>query len=176
MNRFDSVNKFYLPYVEKYLGGKPLQNILVSGGNKGGVNAEIHRHKHLDYDKMFHYEVVEESIEYDEVIKDDILCPEVPIESVNLIYADVGGSWYWEGKPSDYRNKFDIRRIVRNGLKNNRLKTLVFLFFNGIHQEPFLNDNLNLKSKDFFSENISWYDKWNKETYTQRLDGIVFYE
>ena len=94
----------------------------------------------------------------------------------NLIYADVGGSWYWKGKPSDYRNNFDIEKIVRNGLKNNKLKTLVFLFFNGINQEPFLNDNLNLKSKDFFSENISWYDKWNKDNFTQRLDGIVFYE
>ena len=170
MNRFDSVNKFYLPYVEKYLGGKPLQNILVSGGNKGGVNAEIHRHKHLDYDKMFHYEVVEESIEYDEVIKDDILCPEVPIESVNLIYADVGGTNV--EKP----NKFNVEEIVGKGLQNNKLKTLVFLFFNGINQEPFLNNNFNIKSKDFFSKNISWYDKWNKDNFTQRLDGIVFYE
>ena len=39
-----------------------------------------------------------------------------------------------------------------------------------------LNDNFNIKSKDFFSENIHWYDKWNNEYYTQRLDGIVFYE
>ena len=36
--------------------------------------------------------------------------------------------------------------------------------------------NFNIKSKDFFSENIHWYDKWNNEYYTQRLDGIVFYE
>ena len=170
MNRFDSVNKFYLPYVEKYLGGKPLQNILVSGGNKGGVNAEIHRHKHLDYDKMFHYEVVEESIEYDEVIKDDILCPEVPIESVNLIYADVGGTGV------EKTSKINVKEIVTKGLRNNKLKILVFLFFDGINQKPFLNNNFNIKSKDFFSEDISWYDKWNNEYYTQRLDGIVFYE
>ncbi len=170
MDRFKSVNQVYLPYVEKYLGGKPLQNILVCGGNIGSVETELQRHEGFDYDKIFHFEVVEESIDYDEVIKDDILCPEVPIESVNLIYADVGGT------SVEKTSKFNVEEIVRKGLQNNKLKTLVFLFFNGINQEPFLNDNFNIKSKDFFSENISWYDKWNKDNFTQRLDGIVFYE
>ena len=170
MNRFESVNRFYLPYVEKYLMDKPLQNILVCGGNIGSIETELQRHKGFDYDKIFHFEVVEESIDYDEVIKDDILCPEVPIESVNLIYADVGGT------SVERTTKFKVEEIVRKGLQNNELKTLVFLFFNGINQEPFLNNDFNLKSKDFFSQNISWFDKWNNEYYTQRLDGIVFYE
>tara|TARA_Y100000004_G_C8950844_1_gene428454 strand:+ start:2463 stop:2975 length:513 start_codon:yes stop_codon:yes gene_type:complete len=170
VNRFESVNQVYLPYVEKYLGGKPLQNILVCGGNIGSVETELKRHKQFDYDKMFHFEVVEESIDYEKVIKDDILCPKVPIESVNLIYADVGGT------SVEKTTKFKVEEVVQKGLQNNKLKTLVFLFFNGINQEPFLNDNFNVKSKDFFSENINWYDKWNNEYYTQRLDGIVFYE
>ena len=170
MNRFESVNQVYLPYVEKYLGGKPLQNILVCGGNIGSVEIELKRHKDFNYDKMFHFEIVEESIDYEEVIKDDILCPKVPIESVNLIYADVGGT------SVEKTTKFKVKEVVEKGLQNNKLKTLVFLFFNGINQEPFLNDNFNVKSKDFFSENIHWYDKWNNEYYTQRLDGIVFYE
>ena len=45
--------------------------------------------------------------------------------------------------------KFKVEEVVRKGLQNNKLKTLVFLFFNGINQEPFLNDNFNIKSKDF---------------------------
>ena len=117
---------------------------------------------------MFHFEVVEESIDYEKVIKDDILCPKVPIESVNLILDVV--------EKCRKTTKFKVEEVVRKGLQNNKLKTLVFLFFNGINQEPFLNDNFNVKSKDFFSENIHWYDKWNNEYYTQRLDGIVFYE
>ena len=68
MNRFESVNRVYLPYVEKYLGGKPLQNILVCGGNIGSVETELKRHRKFDYDKMFHFEVVEESIDYEKVI------------------------------------------------------------------------------------------------------------
>ena len=58
MNRFESVNRVYLPYVEKYLGGKPLQNILVCGGNIGSVETELKRHTQFDYDKMFHFMVV----------------------------------------------------------------------------------------------------------------------
>ena len=139
MNRFESVNRVYLPYVEKYLGGKPLQSILVCGGNIGSVETELKRHRQFDYDKMFHFEVVEESIDYEKVIKDDILCPKVPIESVNLIYADVGGT------SVEKTTKFKVEEVVRKGLQNNKLKTLVFLFFNGINQEPFLNDNFNIK-------------------------------
>ena len=147
-----------------------LYKTFVCGGNIGSVETELKRHRKFDYDKMFHFEVVEESIDYEKVIKDDILCPKVPIESVNLIYADVGGT------SVEKTTKFKVEEVVRKGLQNNKLKTLVFLFFNGINQEPFLNDNFNIKSKDFFSENIHWYDKWNNEYYTQRLDGIVFYE
>ena len=64
----------------------------------------------------------EESIDYEKVIKDDILCPKVPIESVNLIYPDVG---FHKCRKT---TKFKVEEVVRKGLQNNKLKTLVFLF------------------------------------------------
>ena len=36
-NRTDAYNSIYLPYVEKLLGGKVLQNILVTGADGGGI-------------------------------------------------------------------------------------------------------------------------------------------
>ena len=55
-NRTDAYNSIYLPYVEKLLGGKVLQNILVTGADGGGIGNEVQRHKNLNYQHMFHYE------------------------------------------------------------------------------------------------------------------------
>ena len=106
-------------------------------------------------------------------IKDNILCPELPIQSVNLIYADVGGS----GVNIDGRVYGCILNILDNGFIDNELGILVFLFFDGIGVEPFLDKQYgDYKSKDFFSQDVTWYDEYNKATFTQRLDGVVFYE
>ena len=172
-NRTDAVNEVYLPYVKKHLGNNPLQNILTCGGSGGAVNAELERHEHLQYENIFHYELVDDQIHYDEVIKDNILCPELPIQSVNLIYADVGGS----GVNIDGWEYGCISNILDNGFIDNELGVLVFLYFDGIGIESFLDEQYgNYNSKDFFSQDVTWYDEYNKATFIQRLDGVVFYE
>ena len=51
------------------------------------------------------------------------------------------------------------------------------LYFDGIGIEPFLDKQYgDYKSKDFFSKDVTWYDKYNKGTHSQRLDGVVFYK
>ena len=172
-NRLDAVNEVYLPYVKKHLGNNSLQNILTCGGSEGAVNTELERHEEFTYKNIFYYELVDDQIHYDEVIKDNILCPELPIQSVNLIYADVGGS----GVNIDGRVYGCILNILDNGFIDNELGILVFLFFDGIGVEPFLDKQYgDYKSKDFFSQDVTWYDEYNKATFTQRLDGVVFYE
>jgi hypothetical protein len=172
-SRFDAVNEVYLPYVKKHLGNNSLQNILTCGGSEGAVNTELERHKGFTYENIFHYELMDNQIDYDEVIKDNILCPELPIQSVNLIYADVGGS----GVNIDGWEYGCILNILDNGFIDNELGVLVFLYFDGIETEPFLNRQYNnYKSKDSFSKNIEWYDDYNKATFIQRLDGVVFYD
>ena len=39
-NRTEAYNSIYLPYIEKHLGGKVLQNILVTGAHGGGIGNE----------------------------------------------------------------------------------------------------------------------------------------
>jgi hypothetical protein len=167
-NRFDAVNKVYIPYVKKHLPGKLLQNILVTGGlSSPGWYPEIERHKFLTYENIFHYELFDHNIDYDEVIKDNIFFPKNCIESVNLIYAD----------PSPGKNpiKDGIEKILDVGFVNNKLGMLVFLYFDGIGIEPFLDKQYGeYKSKDFFSTMIFWDDGHGESN--QRLDGVVFYE
>ena len=170
-NRFDAVNEVYLPYVKKHLRNNSLQNILTCGGSEGAVNTELERHKEFTYENIFHYELVDDQIHYDEVIKDNILCPELPIQSVNLIYADVGGS----AVNIDEWEYGCILNILDNGFINNEFGILVFLYFDGVGSEVFLNKTYNKhKSEDFFSQDVTWYDEYNKATFTQRLDGVVF--
>jgi hypothetical protein len=176
MDRYESVNEVYLSYVKKHLGDNPLQNILTCGGSEGAVNVELERHNDFTYENIFHYELIETQIHYDEVIKDNILCPEIPIESVNLIYADVGGGddCYKIMMEDDIEN--GVLKILENGFIDNKLKLLIFLYFDGIGIEPFLDKQYgDYKSKDFFSKDVTWYDKYNKGTHSQRLDGVVFY-
>ena len=175
-DRFEAVNHRYIPYVKKHLGDNPLQNILTCGGSEGAVNVELERHNDFTYENIFHYELIETQIHYDEVIKDNILCPEIPIESVNLIYADVGGGddCYKIMMEDDIEN--GVLKILENGFIDNKLKLLIFLYFDGIGIEPFLDKQYgDYKSKDFFSKDVTWYDKYNKGTHSQRLDGVVFY-
>ncbi len=173
-NRFDAVNEVYLPYVKKHLGNNPLQNILTCGGSGGAVNAELERHEHLQYENIFHYELVDGQIHYDEVVKDNILCPNIPIQSVNLIYADVGGTTQIYEKIVGDGIKEGMNKILDSAFIDNDIGILVFLFFDGIGIEPFLDEPMGYKSKDFFSMMISWDDGYGVGT--QRLDGVVFYE
>jgi hypothetical protein len=176
-DRYDAVNEVYYPYVKKHLGDNPLQNILTCGGSEGAVNVELERHEHLQYENIFHYELVDGQIHYDEVVKDNILCPESPIQSVNLIYADVGGDKYIKEKIVEDGIEEGVIKILDSGFVDNELGVLVFLFFDGMGIEPFLDKQYgNYNSKDFFSREIEWYDKYQDDNSSQRLDGVVFYE
>ena len=183
-NRFDAVNEVYYPYVKKHLGDNPLQNILTCGGSEGAINVELDRHKHLNYKSIFHYELLlinhKAYIHQDEkynVIRENILYPIKSKKSVNLIYADVGGGDEIYEKMMEYDIKEGMIKILDNGFIDNELGILVFLFFDGVGIEPFLDKQYgNYNSKDFFSKEIIWYDEYNKNTYSQRLDGVIFYE
>lgn len=172
--RYEAATEIYYPYVRKHLGDNPLQNILTCGGSEAAVETELLRHKELIYENMFHYEMIDSQIHYDEVIKDNILCPDSPIQSVNLVYADVGYTGVEYDTPS-WDIEGGILKILDSGFIDNKLGILVFLYFDGAILEPFLHKQYGkYKSKDFFSSNIVWDDGYGVAN--QRLDGVVFYE
>ncbi len=176
-SRFQAVNDVYHPFVDKHLGKNKLQNILVCGGSDGAVKVENIRHKDMDYENIFNYELVESNCEYSSVVSENILYPDNPITGVNLIYADVGGSHECVVKMQENSIEDGVSKLLSNSFTDNNLGILVFLFFDGIGVEPFLDKKYgSYKSKDFFSEDIGWYDSHNDESFTQRLDGVVFYE
>ena len=184
-NRFDAVNKVYIPYLQKYLGSKLIQNHLVTGGSFGAVKSVIKRHKNLNYENIFHFESVESEIDYNkveenaimhpdgnrfknykQVFKGDIFSPDTYVQSVNLIYADVSPD-------GSQPKKDEIIKILYNGFIDNELGILVFLFFDGIAIGPLLDKQYGeYKSKDFFSKIIEWDDGFGVGK--QRLDGVVF--
>ena len=187
-NRFDVVNEIYHPYVKKHLGDNSLQNILVTGGSFEAVYVEVDRHRHLNYENIFHFEIqeferklVEEPVgnrfkvkDYKQVFKGDIFSPDTYVQSVNLIYADS------EPRLSKV-NKVDwsvwieerVLKLLDNGFIDNELGVLVFLFF-GVDIESFLDKQYGeYKSKDFFSSNIVWDDGYGIGD--QRLDCVVFF-
>ncbi len=182
MNRFESVNQLYIPYVEKYLSGKPLQNILVSGGCKGSISVEKERHKNLTYQNIFHYEIFEDIIKSNDnmnrsdVLYDNILHPNTPIESVNVIFADVGGGTECFDLTIEKGLNQGVTKIISSALQKNNLGMLIFLYFDGLGIESFLDRDFGFKSKDFFSKNVEWFDEHNNTTNNQRLDGVVFYD
>ena len=175
-DRQTEINKVYIPYVEKHLDKNHLQNILTCGGSNGAVNAELDRHKNFIYENIFHYELVDDQIHYDEVIKDNILYPEIPIESVNLIFADIGGGQECNTFIWDVDKEQGVKKILDNGFINNNLGKLVFVYFDGMLDiDCFLDKEYDgYKSEDFFSREIEWYDEYQDAKYSQRLDGVVF--
>ncbi len=195
-NRFYAVDMFYYPYVQKHLGDKSLQNIVTTGGSFGAIHCEIKRHDELTYENIFHYELMDNQIldfedqrqfggkiggnvksKSGQIIKDNILCPDDPIQSVNLIYADVGGNGELYDIMMEGGIENGVNKILEAGFVNNKLGILVFLYFDGIGIEPFLDKQYgSYKSKDFFSSNIVWDDGQPNCSGTQRLDGVVFYE
>ena len=118
--------------------------------------------------------MIDSQIHYDEVIKENILCPDSPIQSVNLVYADAGYTGVESDTPSwDIKN--GVLKILENGFIDNKLGILVFLYFDGAILEPFLDKQYGeYKSRDFFSSNIVWDEGYGEAE--QRLDGVVFYE
>ena len=175
-NRLDAVNEVYFPYVKKHLGENPLQNILTCGGSEGAVGAELDRHRDFIYENIFHYELMDNQIHYDEVIKDNILCPESPIQSVNLIFADVGGGNECNTIIWGADKEQGVKKILDSGFINNHYDKLVFVYFDGMLDiDCFLDKEYDgYKSEDFFSREIEWYDEWNDANYSQRLEGVVF--
>ena len=186
-NRFDAVNKVYIPYVKKHLSNKLLQNILVTGGlNSPGWYPEIERHKFLTYEKIFHFEfkdykikeiqkVDRDSLVVKNIKRENIFFPKKYIESVNLIYADVGGGNKIYRKMMEDDIEEAVIKILDNGFINNNLGILVFLFFDGIGVESFLDKQYGeYKSKDFFSKMVEFDDGYGYSKH--RLDGVVFYE
>ena len=173
-SRFDAVNEVYQPFLERYFDGEVLQNILVTGGlSSPGWYPEIERHEFLTYENIFHYELFDghvkkiQKVDRDSLIVENIFFPKNYIESVNLIYADVN--------PGENPTKDGIEKILDAGFVNNKLGILVFLFFDGMGIESFLDKQYGkYKSKDFFSKMIEWDD--GSGVGKQRLDGVVFYE
>ena len=90
--------------------------------------------------------------------------------------TDVGGGNKCYEKMMKDDLEEGVIKILDNGFINNNLGILVFLYFDGIGIEPFLDKQYGeYKSKDFFSKEITWYDKYNKDTHSQRLDGVMFF-
>jgi len=147
-NRTEAYNSIYLPYTEKYLGDKVLQNILVTGAHGGGVEVEVERHENLNYEHMFHYEnkpdykshkIDDKEIEdftKHSVIQDNIFSPKEPIESVNLIFFD--GQWFSDNEEGYIpRNLIKnitngILRVLDSGFKNNKLGIIVVVYADSI--------------------------------------------
>jgi len=140
-NRTEAYNSIYLPYIEKHLGGKVLQNILVTGAHGGGIGNEVQRHKNLNYEYMFHYELRPDTfLEYldldnnqlkHSVIQDNIFSPKEPIESVNLIFFD--GQWFGDEEDQLPKNLVKnmtsgILRVLDSGFKNNNLGIIVVVY------------------------------------------------
>jgi hypothetical protein len=119
--------------------------------------------------------LIDDQIHHDDVIKDNILYPEIPIESINLIYADVGGGNECNTIIWGADKEQGVKKILDSGFINNKLGILVFLYFDGVGIEPFLDKEYDgYKSEDFFSREIEWYDEYQDATHSQRLDGVVF--
>ena len=94
-NRSDSYKEIYQPFVENHLGGKSLQNIIVTGN----VDAEFERPNFLNYEKLISYDNHYVNYQYGEtdntsIVMDNVFSPKNPTESVNLIFFD--GQWFGE--------------------------------------------------------------------------------
>jgi len=175
-NRFDAVNEFYYPYVEKHLGTSLLQNILVTGGEWNSYASETRRHSVFRYKNMVFYELTDKRSEHQQVIVDNILNPIRPYPSVNLIFADIGGGHECNTKILDSNITKGVQKILDSGFIDNRLGKIVFVYFDGMLNIPCFLDKQygEYISEDFFSTEVEWYDKYNDSVYGQRLDGVVF--
>jgi len=157
-------NDIYLPYIEKFLGGKVLQNVLVTGATGGSIENEVQRHKNLNYEHMFHYEVRPDTdLEYldlhdnqlkHSVIQDNIFSPKEPIESVNLIFFEAHWSSENDGgfnyvTAADEKPKVivdgvmsGILRVLESGFKNNKLGIIVVVYVDDIGLDWWQKDSM----------------------------------
>jgi hypothetical protein len=68
---------------------------------------------------------------------DNILHPNTPIESVNLIFADVGGGTECFDLTIEKGINQGVTKIISSALQKNNLRMLIFFYFDGLGIEPF---------------------------------------
>ena len=169
-NRTEIYDDFYKPFVTKHLGDKKLQNILVTGVNGGSIDNEVQRHKNLNYEHIFHFEIMIDSesgriserelenLPKSSIIQDNIFSPRSPIESVNLIFFD--GQWFSENdeelQPKNLVKNLTsgIKRVLEGAFKNNKLCVVVVVYSDCIGIDSWTEDSLDPQNYNQFYEGI----------------------
>ena len=169
-NRTEIYDDFYKPFVTKHLGDKKFQNILVTGVNGGSIENEVQRHKNLNYEHIFHFEIMIDSesgriserelenLPKSSIIQDNIFSPRSPIESVNLIFFD--GQWFSENdeelQPKNLVKNLTsgIKRVLEGAFKNNKLGVVVVVYSDCIGIDSWTEDSLDPQNYNQFYEGI----------------------
>ena len=202
-NRSDSYKEIYQPFVENHLGGKSLQNIIVTGN----VDAEFERHNFLNYEKLISYDNHYVNYQYGEtdntsIVMDNVFSPKNPTESVNLIFFD--GSWFSESDEEQQPKNLvknltsGIKRVLEGAFKNNKLGIVVVVYSDCIGIDSWTKDSLNpqnynqfyegieipfhllkqnygnYRMEDFFHKSFSFLNQ--NQTCETSVSGAVFYE
>ena len=202
-NRSDSYKEIYQPFVENHLGGKSLQNIIVTGN----VDAEFERHNFLNYEKLISYDNHYVNYQYGEtdntsIVMDNVLSPKNPTESVNLIFFD--GQWFGENDEEQQPKNLvknltsGIKRVLEGAFKNNKLGIVVVVYSDCIGIDSWTKDSLNpqnynqfyegieipfhllkqnygnYRMEDFFHKSFSFLNQ--DQTCETSISGAVFYE
>ena len=189
-NRSDSYKEIYQPFVENHLGGKSLQNIIVTGN----VDAEFERHNFLNYQ----YGETDNT----SIVMDNVFSPKNPTESVNLIFFD--GQWFGENDEEQQPKNLvknltsGIKRVLEGAFKNNKLGIVVVVYSDCIGIDSWTKDSLNpqnynqfyegieipfhllkqnygnYRMEDFFHKSFSFLNQ--DQTCETSISGAVFYE
>ncbi len=202
-SRSDSYKEIYQPFVENHLGGKSLQNIIVTGN----VDAEFERHNFLNYEKLISYDNHYVNYQYGEtdntsIVMDNVFSPKNPTESVNLIFFD--GQWFGENDEEQQPKNLvknltsGIKRVLEGAFKNNKLGIVVVVYSDCIGIDSWTKDSLspqnynqfyegieipfhllkqnygNYRIEDFFHKSFSFLNQ--DLTCETSMSGAVFYE